>query len=113
MKESVPFLPPPPAPPAASPPTPKLMDQKKKVKGSKKPGKPATQSKKTDKKFGAQAFSTVVKTIKLSKTSNRFVLLSSLACPTWLAVIGYFELGTPVVLHIMTLFHSLLKSINL
>lgn len=107
MKESVPFLPPPPAPPAASPPTPKLMDQKKKVKGSKKPGKPATQSKKTDKKYGAQAFSNVV------KTSNRFVLLSSLACPTWLAVIGYFELGTPVVLHIMTLFHSLLKSINL
>lgn len=89
IKESAPFLPPPP-PPAASTMTQKMIG-KKKVKGSKKPGKAATQSKKTEKKLGLQPFSTVVKTIKLS---NRFVFLSSLsqlACNHWLFRIGDFS----------------------
>lgn len=90
IKESVPFLPPPLSPPAASPPAQK-MTGKKKIKGSKKPGNVATQSKKTDKKLAALPFSTVAKTIKLSKTNNRFVFLSSqcqLFCNQWLFGIG-------------------------
>lgn len=49
------------------------MMGKKKVKASKKPGKLATQSKKTAKKLGVQPLSTVAKTIKLSNLNNRFV----------------------------------------
>lgn len=72
VKESVPF--PSPSPPPASPPTQKNMS-KKKAK-SKAIGREATQPKKTEKKLTVHPFSTVAKTIKLSKVSTRFVLLS-------------------------------------
>lgn len=67
-----------PPPPLPSLPTQKLTGKKKKqlVKGSKKPGKVAAEPKKTGKKLAVQPFSTVARTIKLSKM-NRFAFESS------------------------------------
>ncbi|XP_075893661.1 N-acetyltransferase ESCO2 [Nelusetta ayraudi] len=72
IKEAVP-PPPPLPPPVPSPPTQKMMGkkEKKQVKGRKKPGKVAAESKKPGKKWAVQPFSTVAKTIRLSKMNNR------------------------------------------
>lgn len=100
IKEAVP-PPPPLPPPVPSPPTQKMMGkkEKKQVKGRKKPGKVAAESKKPGKKWAVQPFSTVAKTIRLSKMNNRFVFESSrsqIGCRCWLFGIEDFSRFGPL-----------------